>query len=342
VELPEALLKIENLRTYFDTWAGLVKAVDGVNLDVRRGETLGLVGESGSGKTVTTLSVLRIVPRPGKIVDGRILFEGEDLLSKSEEEMQKIRGAKIAIIFQDPSTSLNPVFSIKTQLMEVIQRHQKLSKKDAEEKAMHLLDIVGIPDSKLRINEYPHQFSGGMKQRVAIARALSCEPTLLFADEPTTNLDVTIQAQILNLIRDLKSKFDMSMVLVTHNMGIVAEMADRVTVMYAGRVCETSVVDDMFAHATHPYTVALMNAIPKIATAKQELQVIPGNIPNLIEPPSGCRFHPRCKYAKPICKKVVPELVEVEKGHLTACLRWEEIQADLRKEREKAGRRRSS
>ncbi|MDH5769963.1 MAG: ABC transporter ATP-binding protein [Candidatus Bathyarchaeota archaeon] len=334
--MSETLLQIENLKTYFDTWAGIVKAVDGVSLDVRRGETLGLVGESGSGKTVTALSVLRIVPRPGKTIDGRILFKGEDLLSKTEEEMQKIRGAEMALIFQDPSTSLNPVFSIETQLVEVIRRHQRISKEDAVEKTEHLLEIVGIPDAKLRMDEFPHQFSGGMKQRVAIARALSCEPTLLFADEPTTNLDVTIQAQILDLMRDLKSKFDMSMVLITHNMGIVAEMADRVTVMYAGRVCESSDMHKVFTNATHPYTVALMNAIPRIGIAKQELQVIPGNIPNLIEPPSGCRFHPRCKYARPNCKKVVPELEEVEKGHVTACLRWKEIEADLKKERERA------
>ena len=340
--MPETILKIENLKTYFDTWAGVVKAVDGVSLDVRRGETLGLVGESGSGKTVTALSVLRIVPRPGKTMDGRILFKGEDLLSKSEVEMQRIRGAEIALIFQDPSTSLNPVFPIKSQLVEVIRRHQKVSKEDAAEKAKHLLEIVGIPDANLRINEYPHQFSGGMKQRVAIARALSCEPTMLFADEPTTNLDVTIQAQILDLMQDLKNKFNMSLVLITHNMGIVAEMADRVTVMYAGRVCETSGMHDIFTHALHPYTVALMNAIPRIGMAKQELQVIPGNIPNLITPPSGCRFHPRCRYAGSICEKVVPELEEVEKGHLVACVRWREIEADLEMEREATVRRRSS
>ncbi len=334
--MPRTILKIENLKTYFNTWAGVVQAVDGVSLEVKKGETLGLVGESGSGKTVTSLSVLRIVPRPGKIIDGRIMFKDEDLLRKTEKEMQKIRGAQIALIFQDPSTSLNPIFSIESQLIEVIQQHQKLNKEEAKEKAEILLDIVGIPDAKLRIKDFPHQFSGGMKQRVAIARALSCEPSLLFADEPTTNLDVTIQAQILDLMRDLKSKFDMSMVLITHNMGIVAEMADRVTVMYAGRVCETSSVNDIFLHATHPYTVALMRAIPQIGTEKQKLQVIPGNIPNLINPPSGCRFHPRCKYAKSICKMKVPELEKVEKGHLTACLRWDEIKKTLLKERERA------
>jgi len=330
--LPKTILEIDNLKTYFDTWAGVVKAVDGVSLDVRRGETLGLVGESGSGKTVTSLSVLRIVPRPGKILGGKILFNGEDLLTKTEAEMRKIRGAKIALIFQDPSTSLNPVFSIQSQLVEVIQRHQNINKKDAIEKAEYLLNIVGIPDAKLRMKDFPHQFSGGMKQRVAIARALSCEPTLLFADEPTTNLDVTIQAQILDLMRDLKSKFDMSMVLITHNMGIVAEMADRVTVMYAGRVCETSSMRDVFSHATHPYTVALMKAIPKIGSERDQLPVIPGNIPNLIDPPSGCRFHPRCKYAKPVCKQKIPELEKVEKEHLTACLRWDEITKELAKE----------
>lgn len=333
--MSETILEIENLKTHFDTWAGVVTAVDGVSFNVKKGETLGLVGESGSGKTVTALSVLGIVPRPGKIMDGKIIFKGKDLISMSEKEMQKIRGAEIALIFQDPSTSLNPVLSIKSQLGEVIRRHQKISKEDALENVQNLLDLVGIPDAKLRMNEYPHQFSGGMKQRVAIARALSCKPALLFADEPTTNLDVTIQAQILDLMRDLKSKFDMSLVLITHNMGIIAEMADRVTVLYAGRVCETSDMHDLFFHATHPYTVALINAIPRLGKVKHELQVIPGNIPNLIEPPSGCRFHPRCKYAKSICKKNVPELEEVEKGHVTACLRWKEIEADLKKERER-------
>jgi oligopeptide/dipeptide ABC transporter ATP-binding protein len=319
------ILKIENLRTYFDTWAGLVKAVDGVNLDVREGETLGLVGESGSGKSVTALSILGIVPRPGKIIDGKIVFRGENLLEKSESELQKIRGKEIAYIFQDPSTSLNPVLSVANQLIEVIMRHQEVTKKDALEKAIALLKLVEIPDPELKIWSYPHQLSGGMKQRIAVARALSCQPSLLLADEPTTSLDVTIQAQILTLMRDLTKKLNMSMILITHDMGVVAEMADRITVIYAGRICETADTRTIFYKPKHPYTVALLTAVPNLALRKEKLAVIPGTIPNLIEPPSGCRFHPRCRYAKAACAKEIPSLKEVEPGHFVACIRSQEI-----------------
>jgi oligopeptide/dipeptide ABC transporter ATP-binding protein len=322
------LLQIENLKTYFDTFAGLVKAVDGVNLYVKEGETLGLVGESGSGKSVTALSILGIVPRPGKIIDGKIIYKGENLLEKNEGQMQKIRGKEVGYIFQDPSTSLNPVFSIAAQLTEVIRQHQDVTKKEALEKAIELFRLVEIPDPEIKIWNYPHQLSGGMKQRMAVARALSCQPSLLLADEPTTNLDVTIQAQILELMKNLKKKLGMAMILITHDMGIVAGVADRITVLYAGRVCETADTKTIFYNPLHPYTNALLTAVPNLALRKEKLDVIPGNIPNLIEPPSGCRFHPRCKYAKSICKKEIPNLEEIEPNHYVACHRAMEIELE--------------
>jgi oligopeptide/dipeptide ABC transporter ATP-binding protein len=323
------ILQIENLKTYFDTFAGLVKAVDGISIEVREGETLGLVGESGSGKSVTALSILGIVPRPGKILGGKIIYKGENLLDKSEKNLQKIRGKEIGYVFQDPSTSLNPVFSIADQLTEVIMRHQNIAKKEALEKAIELLKMVEIPDPELKIWTYPHQLSGGMKQRVAVARALSCQPSLLLADEPTTNLDVTIQAQILNLMKNLKDKFGMSMILITHDMGIVAGVADRISVLYAGRVCETADTKTIFHNHLHPYTNALLKAVPSLALRKEKLAVIPGTIPNLIDPPSGCRFHPRCEYAKAICSKEIPPLEEVEPEHYVACHRAKELNLEV-------------
>jgi len=322
------ILKIENLKTYFDTWAGMVKAVDGVCLDVREGETLGLVGESGSGKSVTALSILRIVPRPGKIIDGRIIYKGENLLEKTEKDLQEVRGGEIGYIFQDPATSLNPVFSVADQLIEVIRRHQPVTKKEALEKAIELFRLVEIADPEIKIWSYPHQLSGGMKQRMAVARALSSQPSLLLADEPTTNLDVTIQAQILKLMKNLKDKLGMSMILITHDMGVVADVADRITVLYAGRVCETADTKTIFYKPRHPYTKALLTAVPSLALKKGKLEVIPGNIPNLIEPPSGCRFHPRCEYAKPKCAKEMPPLVEIEPEHYVACIRASEIKIE--------------
>jgi peptide/nickel transport system ATP-binding protein len=319
------ILRIENLKTYFDTFAGLVKAVDGVSIEVREGETLGLVGESGSGKSVTALSVLRIVPRPGKICGGKILYKGENLLDKTEKELENIRGKEIGYVFQDPATSLNPVFSIADQLIEVIKRHQNVTKKEALEKAINLFRLVEIPDPEIKIWNYPHQLSGGMKQRMAVARALSCQPSLLLADEPTTNLDVTIQAQILKLMKNLKDKLGMSMILITHDMGIVAGVADRITVLYAGRVCETANTKSIFYNHYHPYTNALLKAVPSLALRKEKLAVIPGTIPNLIEPPSGCRFHPRCEYAKSICSKEIPVLEEIEPEHYVACHRAKEL-----------------
>ncbi len=322
--MTEIVLSVEGLKTYFFTEAGIVKAVDGVSFNLRSGESLGLVGESGSGKTVTALSVLKIVPKPGRITGGRIEFNGQDLLKKTEKEMQRMRGSEIAIIFQDPSSSLNPVYNVETQLKDVIMAHQKVSATEAKKKVIELLGVVGIPEAETRMREYPHQFSGGMKQRVAIARALACEPTLLFADEPTTNLDVTIQAQVLNLLNDLKKKFGMSLVMITHDMGIIAEMTTRIVVLYAGRVCEVAKTLDLFERPRHPYTEALLAAVPRLDMRKT-LRVIPGNIPNLIEPPSGCRFHPRCKYSEKICEEEVPALEEIEPGHFVACHEWQNI-----------------
>jgi oligopeptide/dipeptide ABC transporter ATP-binding protein len=325
VETAKAFLRIEGLRTYFFTEAGVVKAVDGISLFVDKGETLGLVGESGSGKSVTALSVLRIVPRPGRIVGGSVQFDGEDLLAKSEGEMREIRGSKIAIVFQDPISSLNPVYSVASQLTEIIRLHQRMGKAEALEKAIKLLEVVGIPEPEVRIHEFPHQFSGGMKQRVAVARALACEPRLLFADEPTTNLDVTIQAQVLDLMKSLKEQLGMSMVMITHDMGIVADMADRVTVLYAGQVLENAHTDTLFESPKQPYTEALLAAVPRL-DQRRILRVIPGNIPNLINPPSGCRFHPRCRYAVERCAREDLILEEVEPGHLVACHRWRELE----------------
>lgn len=328
--MSEAILKIQGLKTYFYTEAGVVQAIDNISFNVRKGESLGLVGESGSGKTMTALSVLRIVPKPGRIIEGKIEFNGNDLLEKTEEEMREIRGREIAIIFQDPSSSLNPVYSIENQLRDVIIAHENLSKKDATGKVVELLDLVGLPDAETRMTEYPHQFSGGMKQRVAIARALALQPTLLFADEPTTNLDVTVQAQVLELLNDLKKKLGMSLVMITHDMGIIANLTSRVVVLYAGRVCEIARTPDLFEQPRHPYTAALLAAVPRLDVSKT-LQVIPGNIPNLIEPPSGCRFHPRCQHAKEVCAEIVPVLEEVGPDHFVACHEWRKISLEERK-----------
>lgn len=319
------ILKIEQLKTYFYTWAGIVKAVDGVNIEVNEGETLGIVGESGSGKSVTALSIIRIVPSPGKIVEGKIIYKGENLVEKKEKDLQDIRGKEIAYIFQDPATSLNPVFTIANQLVEVILRHQKITKKEALEKAIELFRLVEIPDPEIKIWNYPHQLSGGMKQRMAIARALASQPNLLLADEPTTNLDVTIQAQILELMKNLKKKLGMSMIFITHDMGVVADIADRITVLYAGRVCETADTKTIFYNPKHPYTQALLTAVPSLILKTKKLAVIPGSIPNLIKPPTGCRFHPRCEYAQKYCTEKIPDLIEIEPGHKVACLRATEL-----------------
>ncbi len=299
--------------------------MDGISLVANKGETLGVVGESGSGKTVTAQSILRIVPSPGKIVDGTIEFEGKNLLKLREQQMQRIRGKEIAYVFQDPTTTLDPVYKVGEQLSEVIMRHHNISKKDALAKATDLLRSVEIPDPEIRINQYPHELSGGTKQRIAIARALSGDPRLILADEPTTALDVTIQAQILDLLKELKNRLNVAMVLITHDMGIVAEICDRVTVLYAGQVCETGTVEQVFENPKHPYTQALLTSVPNLALRKEKLSVIPGNVPNLIEPPSGCRFNPRCPYAQQICIDKVPELEPIGEGRLVHCHRWKEL-----------------
>jgi len=322
--LEDSLLEIRDLKTYFFTEAGVVKAVEDATVDVKSKETVGLVGESGSGKTVTALSALRIIPRPGRIVGGSIKFEGTDVLAMSDEEMRKLRGRKMAMVFQDPSSSLNPVYTVEKQLSDILMLHRNLTKKEASERAQYLLELVGIPEPHTRLKAYPHELSGGMKQRIAIARALSCEPTLLFADEPTTNLDVTVQAQVLELMKKLQRDLGMSMVMITHDMGIIADMTERVTIMYAGKVMEAADTKTIFHDPRHPYTEALLAAVPRVDQRKI-LEVIPGNIPNLIEPPSGCVFHPRCKYAKQICTDAVPSLEEAEKGRLVACVRWKEL-----------------
>jgi len=327
--MKEKLLEISDLRTYFFTEAGVVKALDGISLEVDKGQTVGLVGESGSGKSVTAQSVLRIVPRPGRVVDGSIKFEGEELLSKPENEMRKLRGRKMAIVFQDPTTSLNPVYTVGKQLTDILMLHRELTKADASKRALSLLERVGIQEPEKRLNAYPHELSGGMKQRVAIARALSCEPTLLFADEPTTNLDVTIQAQVLELLGQLQKELGMTMVMITHDMGIIADMTRRVTVLYAGKVMEVADTPAIFNSPRHPYTEALLKAVPSVRQTRA-LEVIPGNIPNLIELPAGCVFHPRCKYAKDICTKDEPPLEKVGDGHYTACHLWRELNLEGR------------
>jgi oligopeptide/dipeptide ABC transporter ATP-binding protein len=319
-----SLLEIRDLRTYFFTEAGVVKALENATIDVKPKETVGLVGESGSGKTVTALSALRIVPRPGRIVSGSIKFEGEDVLTKSEDEMRRLRGPRMAMVFQDPSSSLNPLYTVEKQLSDILTLHRKLTKKEACQRAQYLLELVGIQDPETRLKAYPHELSGGMKQRIAIARALSCEPTLLFADEPTTNLDVTVQAQVLELMKRLQHDLGMSMVMITHDMGIIADMTERVTIMYAGKVMEAAETKAIFHEPKHPYTEALLAAVPRV-DQKRILEVIPGNIPNLIEPPSGCVFHPRCKYANQGCIDNVPPTEELSKGHTVACIRWKEI-----------------
>jgi oligopeptide/dipeptide ABC transporter ATP-binding protein len=323
----DQLLDVQGLRVHFYTTAGIVKAVDGVDFGLKSGETLGLVGESGSGKTISSLALLRLIPRPGRILSGEILFNNENLIGKSEEEMIKVRGKKIAMIFQNPAYSLNPIYSIGDQLSEILMWHDKLSRKAANKQVAELLRLVGITDPESRIRQFPHELSGGMKQRVCVARALLCNPALVLADEPTTNLDVTIQAQILDLLRDLKDRFHMSMILVTHDMGVVAQMADRITVMYAGRVCETAETKVIFQDPRHPYTRALLETMPRVdhsysRSDQRRLTVIRGRIPNLIEPPSGCRFHPRCLEAEETCSDFLPEPSAVADGHFVSCLKY--------------------
>jgi peptide/nickel transport system ATP-binding protein len=318
------LLEIRGLKTHFATDDGMVQAVDGVDITIGRGETVGVVGESGCGKTVTALSVLKLIAMPpGKIVAGEILYQGRDLVPLGTEEMDRIRAKDIAMVFQEPMTSLNPVYTIGEQIAEVLRKHEGLSRKGALERTVEMLRLVQIPNPERRLNDYPHQFSGGMRQRVMIAMALSCNPKLLIADEPTTALDVTIQAQILELLADMKSRFGMAIMLITHAMGVVAETAQRVVVMYAGKVIEEAPVDQLFANPRHPYTQGLIRSIPRIDTAathKTRLEAIPGTVPSLLRPPPGCRFAPRCRYAMAKCREAVPPLTDIGGGHRVACV----------------------
>ena len=323
--MSEPLLRVQGLKTHFFLERGVVKAVDGVDFEIKKGEIFGLVGETGCGKSVTSLSILRLIPSPpGKTVEGKVIFEGENLLKKSKEEMRKIRGTKLSMIFQDPHTSLDPVFTIGRQIAEPIELHQVIeqhliSAEEVPRKVIEMLKLVGIPDPEHRVVEYPHQFSGGMKQRTMIAMMLSCNPSLLIADEPTTAVDVTIQAQILDLMRELRQKLDMSILIITHNLGVIAEMCDRVAVMYAGNIVEQADLKTLFKSPKHPYTHALLAAVPKVGTKKGELASIPGMVPSLITPPAGCKFHPRCPHAMDICRKKFPQMFKIGEGHLARC-----------------------
>lgn len=344
-------MKIKNLKTYFYTYEGVVKALEETSFDILKGETFGLIGETGCGKSVTALSVMQLIPSPpGKIIKGEVIFKGEDLLKKSEEEMKKVRGKEISMIFQEPMTALNPVYSVGEQIAEVILLHEtfpeqnqkipwynlwkkrkikKITQKKAFERAINALDLVKISDPKKVSKQYPHELSGGMRQRAMIAMMLACNPELLIADEPTTALDVTVQAQILDLMQELQQRRGTAIWLITHNLGIIAEMCDRVGVMYAGYIVEIGTTKKIFDNPDHPYTRGLMRAIPKILEDRKRLDIIPGIVPNLIEPPSGCRFHPRCKYHTDICKECEPTLKEVEKNHYVACHHYETVKYSI-------------
>lgn len=314
-----SLLDIRNLKTYFYTYKGVVKALEGVNLRIGANEILGLVGETGCGKTVTGLSILRLIDSPGKIIGGEIVFGGEDLLKLSENEMsERIRGKKISMIFQEPRSSLNPTYTVGSQISEAIRLHQRVDNREAMRRAVSILRQTGMPDPERIAGEYPHELSGGMAQRAMIAMALSCDPELLIADEPTSSLDVTIEAQILELIKDLISQFRASVLLITHDLGIVAETCDKVAVMYAGNVIEYGDVRDIFKRHKHPYTEGLLNSVPKLKISG-ELYTIEGTVPNLITPPTGCRFHPRCPEARKKCSELKPPDFEVEPGHSVSC-----------------------
>ena len=313
------MLQIKNLKTHYFTSSGIVQAVDGVSINIESNEIIGLVGESGCGKSTIATSILRLIRPPGKIIDGDILFNGQNLVELSENSMREIRGHKIASIFQDPMTYLNPVFKIKMQIAESIMTHQNISKKEAENRAIELLDLLQIGDPEEVANRYPHQLSGGMLQRALIAIALSCKPLLLIADEPTTALDVTVQAQILEILERLKEEQDMSILLITHNLGIVSEICDRIYLMYAGKIVEYSDIFSLFDTPLHPYTKGLLSSVLSINEFKETLETIEGNVPSLINPPRGCRFYNRCTDRMDICKENEPGIVEPEKNHFVAC-----------------------
>ncbi len=321
------LLQVKDLKTHFFTMDGVVKAVDGVSYDLEEGETLGLVGESGCGKSVSALSVMRLIPNPpGRIVSGEILLDGEDILKLDMNDMREVRGAKIAMVFQEPMTSLNPVLTVERQLTETLQLHMGMSKNESKQESINLLARVGIPDPESRIKQYPHQFSGGMRQRVMIAMALSCNPRLIIADEPTTALDVTIQAQILDLMKSLTTEFGVALIIITHNLGVVARYADRVNIMYAGKVIERGNAREIYANPRHPYTVGLLRSVPRLDLPRRaKLDPIEGQPPDLINLPVGCSFRERCRWAVDKCATDSPELMEVENGHLSACWRLEDL-----------------
>ena len=325
------LLQVKNLQTQFNTEEGVVHAVDGVTYDVEEGETLGLVGESGCGKSVSALSILRLIPNPpGKIVGGEIIFEGHDILKMSEEEVRHIRGNRIAMVFQEPMTSLNPVLTIGRQLTEALELHLKMDNSQARRRATELLDMVGIPASSARLDDYPHQFSGGMRQRVMIAMALSCNPKLLLADEPTTALDVTIQAQILEIMARLSRELGTAVVVITHNLGVVARYADRVNVMYAGKVVETAAADELYANPRHPYTIGLLKSVPRLDQGKRDRLIpIEGVPPDLVHRPAGCSFAPRCAYKIDKCLTEIPPLESAGDKHQAACWVMPTIQTPI-------------
>src|ERR671929_1003300 len=323
--MAERLLDVRGLKTHFFTDEGVVRAVDGVDLYIDKGETLGVVGESGCGKSVTALSLMRLIPQPpGKIVSGQVHFDGRDLLKLREDDMRKIRGNDIAMIFQDPMTSLNPVLTIGRQISEALELHKSMNRSQARERTIELLELVGIPSARSRVDDYPHQFSGGMRQRVMIAMALSCDPKVLLADEPTTALDVTIQAQILDLIKRLREELGMAIIMITHDLGVVAGIADRINVMYAGYIVETGSSDEIFHNPRHPYTLGLLKSIPRLdEPRKEKLVPIEGLPPDLVDPPPGCPFQPRCPYAIERCVPENPSLEPVVPGHRIAC--WVDV-----------------
>lgn len=313
------LMTIDDVKTHFFLSEGTVRAVDGVSLKMDRGETLGLVGESGCGKSTLALTIMRLILRPGRIIGGSILFDGVDLLKIDEKEMQDVRGGKISMVFQDPTSSLNPLHTIDDQLCEAILLHQNVSKVEAKAIAVEMLKRVAIPDARQRLSSYPHQLSGGMKQRVMLAMALSCNPLLLIADEPTTNLDVTVQLQILELIKEMQEELQTSILLITHDLGVISEMSDNVAVMYCGSIVEYSDKISVLTKPQHPYSQSLLESFPTLEKRVDRLVVIKGNVPNMIDPPPGCRFHPRCKYAIEECRKSEPLLKEIKKRHFIAC-----------------------
>tara|TARA_B100000519_G_scaffold32723_1_gene22780 strand:- start:348 stop:1328 length:981 start_codon:yes stop_codon:yes gene_type:complete len=317
----DKLFEIKNLKTFFHTEAGTVKAVNDVSFDIFKGEVLGIVGESGSGKSVTSLSINRLIPNPpGEIVSGEIIYDGKNLLELSYEEMRKYRGRHISMIFQEPMTSLNPVLRVGVQMNEVLVEHERISEKEATKKSIEMLDAVGIPEPERRINDYPHQFSGGMRQRIMIAMALQCNPSLLIADEPTTALDVTIQAQILDLMMELKdSRNDAAILLITHDLAVIAETCDRVIVMYGGVIQEIATIDELFKNPLHPYTKALMNSIPKIDQKVDRLNTLKGMVPSILDMPVGCKFCTRCDFVEQKCEDTEPELIEIKDGHFVRC-----------------------